>query len=991
MADQCIVCLETLEQAVPSSPQLPPPDPDATSTDTAGLEDHLRPKSVEKLARIGLAASAITGSAPLQHDHVAEIQFCGHLLHDSCLREWTEKANSCPICRQTFHFVKVYDKVGGNLLSTREVQDKKQVVEFDFQAWTEENPDQEEFQIPCPICDRADNEEILLLCDGCDTPYHTHCIGLDDVPEGHWYCMECVDAIGPAITAQQQVASFQAHSRAQARVTQNRARPSHFPRTQAGMRRARQQAQADSWQGAWGRITNRIWDALNIDIDYEDQEDDEDLESFRRAQQIREEEARVLQRWQEQQRINIASRLGAREVFESNLPRTWPTPPAAREPPPETREERMAWGALERAREMEGTTRVTRKRKSRSNTPEIQEAQHEPERRLKRPRTRRLPTQNGEASSTGEAPSSNQPVQSTPAQNGEVRRSVVGSAPSFLSTLLKEVEMSTPSDEQSLEALFGHIPGANEASSPIGSPSPSGFSSPRASSITPPPNENARGRSPQVALSSHIAPIYPPANFSPTRSISPKRKGPAESRSSPENSDSEHREHRGRHNGTTELRQPRPRRAPPSILSRSDEISPTRSGLSIEMKENISSIVRGALRPHWRSSQLTAEQYETINRSVSHKLYQEVKDPATIPENARESWEKLATKETSKAGFRASAAICSQCRKSQQHIRQPFGPRRFYSSEATAAATTSAQQPDPPIVDAFDPSTADAPIRYRIKSGIILTRPPLLTQTPTPFESAFYLYQKRLNERLQARFRPAMYFKKDTAPELEWKIKLKERRGVPGKDIGRYNPHGRMAWNDEVLVGSTTSSPEHIMEKLLLDAEQRVSDDGEVLPDEDRVPVERPMPRRTEADEKNDVKRLDRALDQTLYLVVKKGEGEGASWQFPSGVVPTEEALHETAARVLAESAGVNMNTWVVGRVPVAHLVKEPVPAEDGKSEEKRGEKVFFLKGRIMAGQADLTGNKHELTDFKWLTKDELKETLPSDYFWSIRNMLELR
>lgn len=85
------------------------------------------------------------------------------------------------------------------------------------------------------------------------------------------------------------------------------------------------------------------------------------------------------------------------------------------------------------------------------------------------------------------------------------------------------------------------------------------------------------------------------------------------------------------------------------------------------------------------------------------------------------------------------------------------------------------------------------------------------------------------------------------------------------------------------------------------------------------------------------------------------------------------------------------MNTWIVGRVPVAHIVNKPVPAEDAKSKETPGEKTFFLKGRIMAGQADLNGNKHGLTDFKWLTKDELKETLPQEYFSCIRNMLELR
>lgn len=181
---------------------------------------------------------------------------------------------------------------------------------------------------------------------------------------------------------------------------------------------------------------------------------------------------------------------------------------------------------------------------------------------------------------------------------------------------------------------------------------------------------------------------------------------------------------------------------------------------------------------------------------------------------------------------------------------------------------------------------------------MILTRPPILTRDLTPFEEAFYFYQKRLNERLTAPFRKDFYFKKDTAADLDWRIKLKERHGVPAKDIGRYNPRGRMAWNDELLVGSATSSQAVMREKLLADAEMRVSEDGEEIPAEDRIPVEKPMPRRTEADEQNDVRRLDRALDRTLYLVVKKKAAEGAKegeakWMFPTGTVPTEEGLHE--------------------------------------------------------------------------------------------------
>ncbi|KAL2016546.1 hypothetical protein VTK56DRAFT_3403 [Thermocarpiscus australiensis] len=368
--------------------------------------------------------------------------------------------------------------------------------------------------------------------------------------------------------------------------------------------------------------------------------------------------------------------------------------------------------------------------------------------------------------------------------------------------------------------------------------------------------------------------------------------------------------------------------------------------------------------------------------------------------------------------LRSSHRVCSQCARatapritaSQPSPALPLGARRFYASEAAAAATASGasaqpSQPTPPPLPSSPPpvtttsSTKPAPAatdptRYRIKSGIILTRPPLLTREQTPFEAAFYLYQKRLNERLTAPFRAPFYFKQDSAADLDWRIKLRERRGVPAKDIGRYNPRGRMAWNDEVLVGSTTS--DHgagVVERLLKDAEVRVSEDGEPIAPEEVVPVERPMPRRTEADERNDVRRLDRKMDRTLYLVVRRqveGSEEGV-WEFPAGLVLTEEALHETAARILAESAGVNMNTWIVGRVPVAHHVVKPVLGEDGTSLLRRGEKIFFLKGRIMAGQADLTGNRHGLTDFKWLTQEELKETLEADYYHSVRGMMHDR
>lgn len=85
------------------------------------------------------------------------------------------------------------------------------------------------------------------------------------------------------------------------------------------------------------------------------------------------------------------------------------------------------------------------------------------------------------------------------------------------------------------------------------------------------------------------------------------------------------------------------------------------------------------------------------------------------------------------------------------------------------------------------------------------------------------------------------------------------------------------------------------------------------------------------------------------------------------------------------------MNTWIVGRVPVGHHVLQPYKNAEDASKSTPGQKTFFLKGRIMAGQADLTGNKFGLEDFKWLTKDELSKVLRPSYWSSVKNLLHER
>ncbi len=103
----------------------------------------------------------------------------------------------------------------------------------------------------------------------------------------------------------------------------------------------------------------------------------------------------------------------------------------------------------------------------------------------------------------------------------------------------------------------------------------------------------------------------------------------------------------------------------------------------------------------------------------------------------------------------------------------------------------------------------------------------------------------------------------------------------------------------------------------------------------------------------------------------------------------------QAAERILIQSSGPNMNTWVVGNMPIGHhkitypqpLLISPPPA--GISEQKQvGEKIFYMKARIMAGQANLKGNKFGLKDFMWLAKEEIQERIDKNTWNGVRNCL---
>ena len=230
--------------------------------------------------------------------------------------------------------------------------------------------------------------------------------------------------------------------------------------------------------------------------------------------------------------------------------------------------------------------------------------------------------------------------------------------------------------------------------------------------------------------------------------------------------------------------------------------------------------------------------------------------------------------------MKSGQSICRSCR-----------DRNTYATAAAAASTPEealSQQHIPPVGQT-SPSTS-----YAVNAGVVLSRPPQLTRDLHPFEAAFFLYQKRLNERLALPFTRYFYFKARTPADREWKRKMAQRL-TPARDIGRYKGYGEDAWNDEVLVGAQESELQWQVDRLLEDAETTGAEEesGVVAAaanaaKDEREAFERPPPRETEADKKNDTKSLSRALQRTLYLLVKNKEGR---WEFPQDRL-NDENLH---------------------------------------------------------------------------------------------------
>ncbi|KAG7005415.1 50S ribosomal subunit L30 [Physcia stellaris] len=346
----------------------------------------------------------------------------------------------------------------------------------------------------------------------------------------------------------------------------------------------------------------------------------------------------------------------------------------------------------------------------------------------------------------------------------------------------------------------------------------------------------------------------------------------------------------------------------------------------------------------------------------------------------------------------------------------PLPPPRLHRNRALPLPrlTTDTNSPSPHYPPITQTQT------HTLHTTLLLSRAPLLTRALTPFETSYFLYQRRLNERLSLPFSRYFYYPRGTPGETAYKRSIRERL-TPARDIGKYAAYSEEGWDDEVRVGDGVGERERVVEALVREAEgflRRDSDIGGVEGVEgggkrrgEEVP--KPVGRVSEADRKGDLRSLSRRMERTLYLLVQKegkDKGKEGEWGFPRSRLGPKESLYTAAERTLVQTGGVNMNTWIVGNWPVGHQIltypqpltstppssspqsSSPTPATPPPSPPQiLGEKSFFMKARILAGQANLQNNALGLRDFKWLAKEEVKEVLDPREWNAVRNCLSER
>ncbi|KAK6543847.1 hypothetical protein TWF694_000574 [Orbilia ellipsospora] len=422
---------------------------------------------------------------------------------------------------------------------------------------------------------------------------------MSQAPRGLWYCPPCIIE-RPILRSRTNNPSHTLSLSTSARRGRNNPRPNYDP-----------------WERVWLTVGGRY---ESLEAAYStNNDDDEPLDPSEQD----------IDAWN--RRIDVARRQGGAQVLHEAVPRILERLPFIHQEPEMTEDEKTAWAMLEEAEgnlltgaspepmeretqeeQAESSAAASKKRRlsklftsspqterksagdiDSQNIPPESPSEPAPERKLKRPRTRRNvppPLANPESpiEAQPQKPSADAiEAANSPPANREPAPVPAPSSPTLLDTLLADIDKPQPANTAGLKfprPISSNRPAFLPPSSPLTPPMDTPESSP-ASPILEHPHE--------VTLT---LPHSPPAE-------------------------------------------------PSSPPPRQDSASP--SGLSLTNKKEIEKLVRSVLAPYYQAGDMSSDQFAEINKSVSRSLYSKIGD-GRIREWEKGRWQTLAKKEVDK-------------------------------------------------------------------------------------------------------------------------------------------------------------------------------------------------------------------------------------------------------------------------------------------------------------------------------------------------------
>lgn len=249
------------------------------------------------------------------------------------------------------------------------------------------------------------------------------------------------------------------------------------------------------------------------------------------------------------------------------------------------------------------------------------------------------------------------------------------------------------------------------------------------------------------------------------------------------------------------------------------------------------------------------------------------------------------------------------------------------------------------------------PAAWQLRTAIIVERPQIITPEPEPWLKEYIEWRHKWDEPILKQMPHINILDEDIDQMKQREADEKKAAAAREKALNTETPEER---------------------EFRLKKEEREKRMAELRKKEEESKLEKPGPRITEADLKNDLHSLRRKLDKKLFLIVKEKpnatnkEPGNSPWRFPEGIRQGDETLRQIAEASLLKETGTKLETYFVGNAPITFHTRE-LSDNQQKQFKAYGAKTFFQYAYFLNGNVTLDSS---LADYAWVTRDELKDYL---------------